>query len=104
MNWDDVEISHDMSAKDKVLGLGKIAAGLKKEWTELDEKRIHSTPPKVLESRHAAATQATKRIDDVEKSCAKAIDQVSQTWEALIDIVELEIKIKIKKRFLLIDC
>ena len=31
------------------------------------------------------ATQAAKRIEEAEQICAKVVDQVSQTWEALID-------------------
>ena len=43
------------------------------------------TPPEVLESRRDATTQAAKRIEEAEETCAKVVDQVSQNWEALMD-------------------
>ena len=49
------------------------------------KKRRPNTPPEVLESRRDAATQAMKRIEEAEKTCAKDVDQVSRTWEALMD-------------------
>ena len=44
-----------------------------------------STPPEVLEERRKATIEAEKRIEEAEALCAKAVEQVSQTWEALID-------------------
>ena len=85
LNVDDVEISHDMPSEDKVLRLGQIATDLKKKVTELEEKRIPSTPIEVMERRRDTTTQAAKRIEEVKKICAKAIEQVSNTWESLMD-------------------
>ena len=84
-NLDDVEISQDMPSEDKVLWLGNIVTHLKKKVTELEEKRIPSTPLEVLESRRDVATQAAKIIDKAEQTCAKVMDQVSRTWEALME-------------------
>ena len=39
----------------------------------------------MLERRRNVATQATKRREEAEEACAKVVDQVSQTWEALMD-------------------
>ena len=74
-----------MPSEDKVLRLVKIAVDLRKKVTQMEEQRRPSTPPEVLESRRDAATQAVKRIEEAEKTCAKVVDQVSYTWESLID-------------------
>ena len=34
--------------------------------------------------------EATKKIKEAEELCAKAVNQVSQAWEALIEDTELE--------------
>ena len=39
----------------------------------------------MLERRRDAAAQVVKRIEEAEETCAKVVDQVSQTWEALMD-------------------
>ena len=49
-----------------------------------------STPLEVLEARWNAVKEATQKIQEVEALCAKAYEQVSQSWEALIDDAELE--------------
>ena len=66
-----------MPSEDKVLRLVKIAVDLRKKVTQMEEQRRPSTPLEVLESRRDAATQAAKRIEEVEKTCAKAVYQVS---------------------------
>ena len=53
--------------------------------TNLEEKKRPNTPPEVVESRRDAATHAAKIIEEEKQTCAKVVDQVSQTWEALID-------------------
>ena len=49
-----------------------------------------STPPKVLEERRNAARDVLKRIKEAEELCAKSVNQVSHTWEALINNDKLE--------------
>ena len=39
----------------------------------------------MVESRLDTATHATKMIVEAEQTCAKVVDQVSQTWGALLD-------------------
>ena len=56
----------------------------------MELKVTPTTPPKVVEARRKATKEAMKRIEDVEELCAKAIDQDSQVWEALIGDEELE--------------
>ena len=58
---------------------------LKKKWVQLEEKRRPSTPLEVMEWRRDVATQAVKEIENAKKTCDKVMDQVSQTWEALMD-------------------
>ena len=49
-----------------------------------------STPLEELEERRNETIEFAKIIEEVEELCAKAVEQVSQTWEALIDDEELE--------------
>ena len=49
------------------------------------EKRRPNTPIEVLARRRDAATQAVKGIEDAQQACAKTMNQVSKTWEALLD-------------------
>ena len=70
-----------MTLDSKVAQLAKIAADLRKKLTQLEEKRRPNTPPKFLARKKCTTTQAAKRIEE-NKTCAKAMDQVSQTWEA----------------------
>ena len=58
---------------------------LKKKIVQLEEQRTPNTPPEVLVQRRDTTTQATREIEDAKKACGKAVDQVSQTWEALMD-------------------
>ena len=39
----------------------------------------------MLERRRVATAQVARRIEEVEETCAKVVDQVSQTWETLMD-------------------
>ena len=48
------------------------------------------TPPKVLEERKYAGTEAAKKIEEAEAVCANVFNQVSQAWEALMDDAESE--------------
>ena len=73
-----------MTLDAKVAQLVEIVADLRKKLTQLEEKRRPSRPLEVLESKRGTTTQVAKRIE-AEKTCAKAMDQVSQTWEALMD-------------------
>ena len=74
MNLDNVEISQDMPSEGKVLPLGKIAANIKKQVTQLEEKRIPKTPVEVLARRRYAATQVAKRIEEAKKTSVKVMD------------------------------
>ena len=49
-----------------------------------------STPPEVLEERRKEAIEVAKRIEEAEALFAKVVEQVSQTWKALIDDKELD--------------
>ena len=50
----------------------------------------HSTPTKVLEEKWKATTEDVLKIGEKEVLCAKAVEQVSQSWEALIDDTDLK--------------
>ena len=39
----------------------------------------------MLERRRDVDTKASKRIEEAKKKCVQAVDQVSQTWETLLD-------------------
>ena len=39
----------------------------------------------MLEKRRKVAIEVAKKIEGAKEICAKVVDQVSQTWEALID-------------------
>ena len=43
-----------------------------------------------MEQRRNASTNAVKKIEEMEALCAKSFEQVSQTWESLIDDEDLE--------------
>ena len=49
-----------------------------------------STPLKVLEEKRKVETEAMGNTEEEEVLCAKAVEHVSQSWEALIDNTELE--------------
>ena len=49
-----------------------------------------STPPEVLEERRKETTEVATNIEEAEALCAKAVEQVSQSWEALIEDEEFE--------------
>ena len=85
LNLEDAKISPKMQVKDKVIRLGKIAVDLRKRITKLEENVRLSTPPEVMEKIRDAAIEAGKKIEEVEEICAKVVNQVSQTWEALMD-------------------
>ena len=78
-------MSQDMPSKDKVFRLGNIAAGLRKKVTKSEEQRKPNKPPKVLERRRDTTTHAAKIIEEAEQTCAKDVDQVSLSWESLMD-------------------
>ena len=79
-----------MFPKAKVIQLGQIAKDLRKKVVEIEAQLKLDTPPEVIEERRKTTTYAAKRIEEVESSYAKAVNQVSQTWEALIDNTKLK--------------
>ena len=44
----------------------------------------------MLEERRQVAIEVAKKIKDAKSLCTKAVDQVSQAWEALIEDAELD--------------
>ena len=48
------------------------------------------TPPEVLEEQRKAIREVAQNIEEAKAVCAKAVDQVSQDWEEIIDDAELE--------------
>ena len=58
---------------------------LKKQVEELHEKKVPSTPSKVLEERSKASSEAVARIRKGEKLSTEAIEVVSMKWEALLE-------------------
>ena len=74
-----------MEPETKVTRLGEIAADIRKKVTQLEEKKRPSTPPKMLEKIREATIEVVKKIAEAEEICAKDNDQVSKTWEALMD-------------------
>ena len=79
-----------MISEAKYFRLGEIAENLHKRVVELESKMTPNTPPEVLEERRKVVTEAMQNIEEEEVLCAKAIKQVSQSWEVLIDDTELE--------------
>ena len=61
-NFANEGITKEMFPKSKVIQLGEIAEDLRKKVVELEMQLKPSTPPKVLEERRKATTQATRRI------------------------------------------
>ena len=89
-NFTDADITEEMFIEAKVIRLGKIADDLCKKVMELEAQVKPITPPKVLEERRKSVAEDVKKIEEAEALCSKAVDQVSYTWEALIDDAELE--------------
>ena len=81
-------ITEEMALDTKVSRLGEIAVDLRKKVTQLEEQIRPNTPPEVLEKRGQTTIEAVKKIAEAEEICAKAVDQVSQTWEALMGDVQ----------------
>ena len=60
---------------------------------KIPQKEIHRAgsvgktkhPPQVIEERREATIEVVKNIEEVEEICSKVVDQVSQTWEAIMD-------------------
>ena len=63
----------------------ELVTHLKKIVVQLEEPRTPNTTPKVLAQRRDVATQAMKEIENDKQTCRKVADQVSQTWETLMD-------------------
>ena len=74
-----------MAPDAKITQLAELVMGLKKKVVQLEEKMTPRTPPKVLAQRRDAVTKVAKEIENSKQTCAKAMDQVSQTWKALMD-------------------
>ena len=66
----------------KIAQLSKIETDLKKQVTQLEEKRIPNTPVEVLARRRYAATQVVKRIEEAKKTCVKFMDDDQSQWIA----------------------
>ena len=79
-----------MVVESKVFRLGDIAKNLCNKVMDLEVQVAPSTPPEVLEERRKVVTEDATRIEEVEALCAKEVNQVSHTWEYLIDSDELE--------------
>ena len=56
----------------------------------METKLNPNTPPKVLEDRWNIVKETAYKIQEAEALSAKAYQQVSQSWEALVDDTELE--------------
>ena len=80
MNFAYEVITEEIFLEGKVTQLGEIEEYLHKKVANLEAHLKTSTPPDVIEERRKATTEAL---------CAKVVDQVSHTWEALIDDDEL---------------
>ena len=90
-NFAEEGITKEMAPYAKVSQLAEIMVGLRRKITKLQEQRRPITPQKyMLERRRDAAAQVVKRIEEAEETCAKDVDQVSQTWEALMDDAKSE--------------
>ena len=74
-----------MQIKYKVIQLGKIMTELRRKVTKLEEQVKLSIPIEVLEKRREAKIEAANKIEEAKEICAKVVNQVSQTWEALMD-------------------
>ena len=61
----------------KVTRLAKIAQDLQHQVEELQAGQMPSTPPKVLEERRRASSEAAEKFREGEAICAKAIDVVA---------------------------
>ena len=52
---------------------------------QLKDKKTPNTPPEVSAQRRDTAIAVAKEIENVKHACATSVDQVSQTWETLMD-------------------
>ena len=82
--FEEEGITEEITMDAKIVQLAEIEEDLKKTMTKLEWKRIPGTPVEVMERRHDTTTQATKRIEEVKKICAKGVEEVSNTWESLM--------------------
>ena len=83
-------ITKEMAPNAKVAQLAKIVYDLRKKVTNIEEQVRPSTPTKVMEKSRDTTIEAAKRIEEAKEICAKAVNQVSQTLEALMDDEKLQ--------------
>ena len=74
-----------MFAEEQFFILGEVTENLYKQVAELESKMMPSTPPNLLEDQKKAKTEAVQNMEEAYVLCAKAIEQVSQLWEDLIE-------------------
>ena len=74
-----------MAPDAKIARLAELVTDLKKKVVQLEEQRTPNTPPEVSAQRRDATTKVANKIENAKHACAKAVDQVSQTWETLMD-------------------
>ena len=74
-----------MAPDAQIAQLVELVMNLKKKVVQLEEQRTPNTPLEVLAQRRDIATQDVKEIEKGKQGCAKVVDQVSQTWENLMD-------------------
>ena len=74
-----------MALDAKIAQLVELVMDLSKKVVQLEDKRTPNTLPEVLAQRRDVATQDVKEIENAKQTCAKVMDQVSHTWETLMD-------------------
>ena len=74
----------------KVGQLSMMVGDPRKQVEKLQMKKVPSTPPKVLEERSKAASEAVVRISKGEKLCTEEIEAIFAMWEALLEDETME--------------
>ena len=69
----------------KIAQLAELVIDLKKKVVYLKEKRAPITPSEVSAQRRDASIANANEIENSKHACAKAVDQVSYSWETLMD-------------------
>ena len=65
--------------------MSRIVSELKNQVEELQDRKVPSTPPKVLEEWSRAGSEAFGNIGEGDKIWTKVVESISMIWESLLE-------------------
>ena len=86
----EVGITPKMIFESCVIKLGELASDFCQNIVDLEAQILPNTPSEVLEERQKKVEEDIRQIQEAKALCAKAYEQTSQAWEALMNDVEMQ--------------